>query len=133
MNRTLAFAKRKAATVLALLGLVVGTSLVGIASAPAASAADYGVNFAAACRLTYNGPQYYAINIFGGPYGWTCAYSTYGFPLAVTVIRSAASISRSTAPSTIRVVGRWWSSITRTAGAAGGKFRSLNCCGALSI
>lgn len=50
-----------------------------------ASAADYGLDFNGACRSQYDGPQYYAVDIYGGAYGWTCYYNTYGFPLALTM------------------------------------------------
>lgn len=66
-----------------MLALVMTLGLT-MADTATAAATDYDVNFTQACKWQYGGPQYYAANAFGGPYGWTCYYNTYSLPLSVT-------------------------------------------------
>jgi hypothetical protein len=76
--------RRTMMTLLTMIALVFGGTMAFTGPA-LASGNDYPVNEGVACQNQYRGPQFVALNTYGGPYGWACYSKSFGIPLAVTL------------------------------------------------
>jgi hypothetical protein len=74
---------RKSALALAAVA-VAGLGFAATA-APASASTNYSVDESQACKMQYGGPQYVAMDVYGGPYGWVCYSVSYSFPWGVTL------------------------------------------------